>query len=358
MVVATGAFDSARLEAVATDGGAGRVVPLLITVAGPEAGAAVVVAGEALVSVDAEREVHCAVRIDGTWKIAERRVTEAKEIDETQLATALSTKVFAVLRSDTDDASLDEMVAGYAKAMCEVARDAGTALRAARYDVEEDLARESSNEIGGVDHTTIVASLLRLSVLSGRVADTCAEAVREGLRLYVEHNDLYHWYREQRDSALVTRGTTRQTEIPGWMRLHDAAIRHCEALRDSALRESASIGGLLSAAASISSSRDAEAQSRMNKLVAILSIGIGVPALVLSLYGAEVLLPLSRWRQWAAFSPVFVALLLASIIAMTSAPEAGPSRRTWRIAATSVIVILGFLVFGAAIVVSRPISGG
>ncbi|MEC5185761.1 hypothetical protein RCH12_003238 [Cryobacterium sp. MP_3.1] len=48
----------------------------------------------------------------------------------------------------------------------------------------------------------------------------------------------------------------------------------------------------LAAAASVSSSREANAQTSSNTLAAVASLGPGIPALVLAPYGADRLLPI------------------------------------------------------------------
>ena len=124
-----------------------------------------------------------------------------------------------------------------------------------------------------------------------------------------------------------------------WMRLHDAAVRQCQEMCRQLEKESDSIRVLLSAASSISGSREADAQSRFNLLVALLSIGLGIPALFLTMYGANLLLPLNTWPKVGAFLPVGFALLVAGAAAIGLAPR-GSKRRVWLICGGIVLAVL------------------
>src|SRR5690606_6196539 len=100
---------------------------------------------------------------------------------------------------------------------------------------------------------------------------------------------------------------------------------------------------LISSATGISSSREADAQSRFNLLVALLSIGIGIPGLFLAMYGASELLPLDSMGKLLLFAPVLVSLLDAAVIAWWKAPR-GQLGKLWKQCAALTVVICAFMV--------------
>ena len=87
------------------------------------------------------------------------------------------------------------------------------------------------------------------------------------------------------------------------------------------------------------------------------SLGLGVPALVLVLYGAQLILPLDTVRQQIAFVPIALSLLVAAILALKYAPR-GATRRVWIYAAVSVLIVLVCLVVGAVVVIAEPLPLG
>lgn len=66
---------------------------------------------------------------------------------------------------------------------------------------------------------------------------------------------------------------------------------------------------------------------------------MGIPALVLALYGADRLLPLNTEPRQLAFIPVPVGLLFAAVIAIWRAPN-GKFSRVWIFGAIGIITIL------------------
>jgi hypothetical protein len=117
-----------------------------------------------------------------------------------------------------------------------------------------------------------------------RSTDQSRELAREGLWVYLSDSRAYHSYRKLQDPSLLSLYPAATRKLRPWMRLHDTAIRHCQEMRKQLDAESDSIRSLIAAASSISSSKDADAQSRFNVLAAIASVGIGLPALVLALW--------------------------------------------------------------------------
>ena len=112
--------------------------------------------------------------------------------------------------------------------------------------------------------------------------------------------------------------------------------------------ESESIRSLIAAASSISSAKDADAQSRFNVLAAIASVGIGLPALVLSLYGADILLPMNTGPRQLAFAPVALALLIAALIAMWQGVRLKRGK-IWTAGAVGIVLVLLALLLAAGL---------
>ncbi|MUK01313.1 hypothetical protein GM708_04840 [Vibrio cholerae] len=238
---------------------------------------------------------------------------------------------------------LDWIAASFAKQICERSRDSIPQLREIRYGLENRLAVHSASDSGSDEHTSIVASLLQLNIILGRTADQAREAVREGLWVYVSDDEAYHSYRRLRDPSIISEFSPATAALRTWMRLHDAAVRQCEELRKQADAEAGSIRALLASASSISNAWEAEAQSRFNVLIAVISVGLGVPALVLALYGAELLLPLNTAPRQLAFLPVAAGLMVAALIAILKAPR-GRHRSIWRLGAGVIVIVLVLLV--------------
>lgn len=216
-----------------------------------------------------------------------------------------------------------------AKFLCERSRDTLAQIRDLRYKFETELAQASQRTSGSESYTQIVAHLLQLNVVCGRASDQAREANREGLWVYICDREVYHSYRKLQDPTIINEFPPATFGLRPWMRVHDAAIRQSTQLQLQTEAETAAIQSLISSATGISSSREADAQSRFNLLLGLLSIGLGVPALFLALYGATKILPLNDLNRVAVFSPVALPLILAAILAMAYAPK-GPTKRIWR----------------------------
>jgi len=190
---------------------------------------------------------------------------------------------------------------------------------------------------------------LQLGIDLGRGADNAREVIREGLWVFLTDSTAYHSYRVVQDPRIIN-GALPATELTRpWLRLHDAAIRQCTELRGQRDAESACVHALLSAAASVSSSREADAQTNFNTLAAVASLGLGIPALVLALYGADRLLPLDTLQRQFAFLPVAAGLVFATVLAMRRSPT-GKHRRVWLAGAMAALLsLLGLLIVAGLI---------
>ncbi|MDO9395356.1 MAG: hypothetical protein Q7T71_02280 [Herbiconiux sp.] len=252
--------------------------------------------------------------------------------------------------SSSSSPSADDVVAAAAKALAEASRETVARLREVRYDLEAQLAVTSGGGGAGSQHTSVVSALLQLNIVCGRSRDLVREIEREGLWLHVTDSEAYHASRRLQDPRLLIEIEPATATLRSWMRQHDAAMRQCAALQTQLEEETASLRSLLASAASISNSKEADAQSRFNVIAAIASIGLGLPALVLTLYGATVLLPMDGARL-VLFLPVVAALLIAAVIAIWQG-VAMKHGRIWVVAAVGILVFVGVLLWVAGWVAS------
>jgi hypothetical protein len=321
-----------------------RVVPLL-RVSG-EKGHRVVLVGHSRLSV---RDVdHVAVEsfVTNAWvegpeegEFARVTVAEASTNQQVKAATAEFNLELPAWPDAVSPEDRQMHIAKHAKALAELSRNAVSSVREIRYDLEHRLAHFSSKGHSTTSNTPIVASLLELNIICGRAADEAREAVREGLWLHLSDSEAYHSYRRLQDPSIINEAAVATPTTRSWMRLHDAAVRQCLEMRKQLDAESGSARDLMAAAASVSNSREADSQAAFNTLAAVASLGLGIPALVLALYGADRLLPLNTEPRQLAFIPVAAGLLFAAVIAIWRAPK-GKSSRIWIFGAIGIILIL------------------
>ncbi len=245
-------------------------------------------------------------------------------------------------RVNPADTGIETVAAQLVKELAEDSRNALSELREVRYELERQLAESSAESTALEEHTSVVSSLLQLNIICGRAADQAREVVREGMWVHVTDSEAYHSYRRLQDPTIINQYSPATSETRPWMRLHDAAMRQCTEMRKQLDAESASIRTLLTSASSISSSREADAQTRFNTLVAVFSLGLGVPALVLALYGADMIVPLNTVPRQIAFLPVALGLIVAAVIAAIKAPR-GRGRMVWMFGALSILLVLVLL---------------
>ena len=341
----------------AAGGGSGsalRVTPLLL-LTGSEGQRSLVV-GHVFTAVGATG-ISIEATIVAAWSengdLNEFTLIAADEADNRRLAedrciSCLQTQ--AMLPAPLTDPAL--VAATLAKGLAESARNTMRHVREVRYALETYLAESSKDAKASEEYTDVIAALLQLNVICGRAADQAREAVREGLWVHATDPEAYHSYRKLQDLSLINEYAPATNKTRPWMRLHDAAIRQCQEMCSQAEKESESIRMLLSAASSISSAREADAQARFNLLIALLSIGLGIPALFLTLYGANLLLPMNTWPKVGAFVPVGVALLAAGAAAIWYAPR-GSKRRVWLFCGTAVLLVLVLMIVSAIL---APVS--
>lgn len=272
-------------------------------------------------------------------------IVESSSSTREVISGALETKLAEMVGSCVAEKHAD-LAPEIAKRICEFSRDNVAEIRNIRYRLESDLATSSRDSSATENYTNMVANLLQLNVICGRAADQAREAVREGLWVYAADSMAYHAYRKLRDPSIVNSYEPADHNLRSWMRAHDAAIRQCQQMQFQLEAESTSIHALLSSASSISSSREADAQTRFNLLVGLVSVGLGVPALFLALYSATILLPLNSMAKAIPFLPVAFPLFIAALFALFKPPQ-GSTRKYWIGSGITTLLVLFVLVFVA-----------
>jgi hypothetical protein len=292
-----------------------RMAPML-TVAG-DPGRRNIVVGRTRVVVSGRGAASLEVTVVGAWRetgIPGSFASIDNPADDADVAVGAIQDLPQALKAVPKGGN-ETRAAQLARTLCERSRSSLAELREIRYALEDSLARTSMGASATAAHTSVVAGLLQLNIICARAADQARELAREGLWVYLSDDEAYHSYRRLQDPSLLIDHRPATHRMRPWMQLHDSAMRHCIEMRKQLDAECESIRSLITSASSISSAKDADSQSRFNVLAAIASVGIGLPALVLSLYGADILVPMNTAARQLAFAPVAASLIIAAVIA-------------------------------------------
>lgn len=283
-------------------------------------------------------------QVDGTWQ-----ETYAGEVTAEDLRPALATPCHVVPPVGPSVDEQHAVVAVVAKAVAEGSRDAVAALRQLRYELEERLTALVRPEQASRD-SDVLADLLELGIIVGRARDQAREAAREGLWCWFGDADAYQRHRRAVDPTLLTEAEPATVATRSWMRAHDAGVRQCTAAERLLHEEAEVLARVLAGASTVVVAREAEAQQRFNAGVTLAGLGLGLPALVLTLYGAERLVPVQGRRQLLALLPVVVAAGVTAFIAgrrLARGDGGRWQRHPWP-SVLAVVVLMTFLL-GAAL---------
>lgn len=144
-----------------------------------------------------------------------------------------------------------------------------------------------------------------------QVADLLAQRKNTALRMVMAQLiELSIAFSRARDQA---RDTLREVKVPG-------VVRHCEAMDVELSDEMTRLQSLLSSVSTFAVAQEGEAQQRFNMLAAAAAAGLGLPALILSLYGADDYLPFTWDKAWRALAPIAFALTLAAGVILQRMP--------------------------------------
>lgn len=197
-----------------------------------------------------------------------------------------------------------------AKALAEGSRNTVADLRGLRYEMERQIA-DLLAQRKNTALRMLMAQLVELSMAVSRARDVAQEAVREG-------------------------------------RFTTVVMRHCEAMDAGLGDEVTRLQALLSSVSTFAVAQEGEAQQRFNTLAAAAAAGLGLPALILSLYGADDYLPFTWDKAWRALTPIAGVLTVAAGIILLRMPGRTTARRylvAFGLIAglVSVLLIAGFL---------------
>ena len=174
-----------------------------------------------------------------------------------------------------------------AKALAEGSRNTVAELRGLRYEMERQVA-DLLAQRRNTALRLVMAQLVELSIAVSRA----------------------------RDQA---RDTLREVRNPG-------VTRHCEAMDAELGEEITRLQSLLSSVSTFAVAQEGEAQQRFNTLAAAAAAGLGLPALILSLYGADDYLPFTWDTAWRALTPIAGVLVLAAGIILPRLPGRGTAK--------------------------------
>lgn len=248
-----------------------------------------------------------------------------------------------------------------AKALAERSRDHVRRLRAARAVVEGRLSDALREESDVPDRGTLaalrtllrlgaaearnsaprakdqLATLIELARAANRAREQCLEGVRQGTALWRTDGPTYHLHRRLVDPTLLRpkdEPDPATAPQPVWLRQHDAGIRQLGSAAEQLGEEVDQIYGLLDGASTIAAIRDAEAQEQLNTVAAVAAVGLGIPGLILALFGADVLVPFSEGgRQAAVLGLIFLVTLVVLLFVLAQMRQS--SARSGRTMATA-----------------------
>jgi hypothetical protein len=200
-----------------------------------------------------------------------------------------------------------------AKAISESSRNEAYTVRELRYGLERTIGA-SLRRLKTQELESVLADVVELTVAVSRARDAATEARRGGLSSWRSDPAAYHAQRRLQDPTLPRRPGSRKARHRSWFPILDAGVRQCEAMDRLLAEESTLLHQLLDAAASVSVARDAQAQETFTLVATVGGVLIGIPALIIALYGATSVLPINT-SNMIVLVPVAVSGLLAAFLA-------------------------------------------
>ncbi|MEV6822155.1 hypothetical protein AB0M72_25765 [Nocardiopsis dassonvillei] len=333
---ARSAGDSPEREGSASsDAGTSLTAPLL-RVVGPRGRRRVVVGrirvhtgrGEAPLVVLAVQAVWSE---DGGW----RQERPAAPSPDDELAASLAEPAHGVVGDARSRAVT------MAKAFAESSRNEVLQLRELRYELEQRMADHLAGRTDG-QLRPLLAAAVELSTAVGRARDHALEAIRAGLGVWTWDRAAYLRLREE--------PAPEPDGGPAWTPRLRAGVRHCEAMERELAEEADRLQALLGGMSSFAVAQGAEAQERFTLAVGAGAAVIGLPALVLALYGANPYLPLdSLDRAWRLLLPIGATALVAVLGVLAWMP--GTTRPRHYLAAVGAVgALVSVLLLAGALV--------
>ncbi len=200
-----------------------------------------------------------------------------------------------------------------AKAIAESSRDEVYTVRELRYELERgigaNLRRLQTQQL-----EIVLADIVELTVAVSRARDEATEAWREGLSSWRSNPAAYHAQRRLQDPTLPRRAGARRARRRPWFPVLDAGVRQCRAMDQLLTEEATLMRQLLDGTASVSAARNAQAQETFTLIAAVGGVLIGMPALIIALYGATAVLPINTSNALVLL-PVAATGLVAGLLA-------------------------------------------
>ncbi|RKT53895.1 hypothetical protein [Saccharothrix australiensis] len=298
-----------------------------------------VVVGTVEVAVGADGDATVTLIVQAGWR--ERGGWHQE--DERHGADALIGSLAGPAHRVTGDARSVAVTA--AKAFAEASRAELARLRGIRYGLERQIADLLAQRRSAALRP-LLAEIIELSIATGRARDHARDAVRNGLWIWLWDTDTYH---RNRDRAGDHRTDPPDAHRTGLRDTHRAALRHCEAMETELAEEAARLHTLLTSMSTFAVAQDGEAQQRFNMVAAGAAAGLGLPALILSFYGADSFLPLDSFdRAWRALAPIAVTALVAVTLALRRMPGRATARH-YVFAVGLVVTLIGVLFVAGAL---------
>lgn len=277
-------------------------------------------------------------------------VTHLRAIDEHDRLEPLLTEW--VRRSVLRGSDAEALATAIAKDLAERSRNSVTTLRAYRYGMERSLG-EILHGGGTRDLEVILADIIELSTICGRAGDEAGEAVRDHLWTWISDRDAYHAHRRVLDPTLPPRPGNRRGRRRAWFTTLDAGVRQARSMDSLLEGESALLHTLLSSASTIAVTRDARAQETLSLVATVGGVIFGLPALILALYSATAVLPLSENNAEVLLPLAGAGLVASAVAAFLPGKERRGRVKRFAAGATAMIVVLVLLVIAGTLVTPR-----
>ncbi|WP_414636143.1 hypothetical protein [Amycolatopsis sp.] len=269
-----------------------------------------IVVGTARVAVDTESRCSVALLVQAVWSERDGWHQEAGFHDGTDGTDDADHALIASLAAPAHQVTgePESIAVTTVKAFAEGARETVAQLRDLRYEVERKVADLLAQRRSTLLRA-LLAEIVELSLAFSRARDRAREAVRDGLWIHLWDRGTYY----------LNRGEGMEAARP-WTSTHRNALRHCEAVDVELADEVARLQALLSSMSTFAVAQEGEGQQRFNTLAAAAAAGLGVPALILSLYGADTFLPFSFDHAWRALLPIAATSLIAVTVTLRRMP--------------------------------------
>ncbi|TDC92638.1 hypothetical protein E1161_13070 [Saccharopolyspora aridisoli] len=304
-----------------------RVAPLLRLIGAR--GARKLIVGRIRIAVTTEASPQVTVVLSAVWSERDgwTQVRDVLAHADDALAASLADPAHPVRGDEQTVAAI------LAKAIAESSHNELTRIRAVRYELERRLADQLASR-RSESMRPLLAEAIELSIAFNRARDQARAVIRDGLWLWLCDEEAY-----QRSRVAPAPGPDAPTSV----RMHHNALRHCESMSTLLEEETSRLHSLLDSLSTVSVAQDAEAQQNFNLFAAATAAGLGLPALILSFYGAQSFLPLNTVdRAWRALIPIGVTTLVAVVIALYRMPRrARPTH--YVVGALFVVALVGVL---------------